>query len=204
MRTARTLSLLVTTLTPWLAVSSCSTGESTPPPRVAQYVDSAIGRDESLRRFRADLADRPTVLEGGETSRDALVHRFVAALATSDTPSLARMALTRAEFAYLFYETSPQSLPPYDLGAGLLWFQMQERNRAGIGRALKVLGGRRVTVSRYRCRPEPERQGDNLVWIGCTMRLGGAVPDGITELPLFGAVIERAGRFKFLSYSNKL
>lgn len=40
----------------------------------------------------------------------------------------------------------------------------------------------------------------NLIWNGCVARLDAA-PDG---LRLFGAIIERAGRFKFLSYANAL
>jgi hypothetical protein len=75
-----------------------------------------------------------------------------------------------------------------------------QSSEKGIGRALRRFGGERLVLRGYWCDAGPERQGPNLIWTGCVVRLDAA-PDG---LRLFGAIIERAGRFKFLSYANAL
>ena len=107
----------------------------------ARAVDSTLPRDEALRRFQLDLTP-VTELESSYESRDALVAAFAQALGDRDTAALASMAVSRAEFGYLYYPTTPQSLPPYDLEPGLMWDLLQRRSERGIRRALAVYGGR--------------------------------------------------------------
>ena len=76
-------------------------------------VDSILPVEEELRRFRADLPDAPTRLVGGTDNRDALVAAFLHAVQARDSAALARLALTRAEFAYLVYPSSPYTVTPY-------------------------------------------------------------------------------------------
>jgi hypothetical protein len=104
------------------------------------HVDTILPRAEALRRFQATA--RPTdSLANGATSRDALVHAFVGALEKRDTAQLRRLALNRDEFAYLYYPTAPQGLPPYDVAPDLLWFMLGNGSDKGIGRALASRGG---------------------------------------------------------------
>jgi len=194
----------VVTLVLVAAAFACrnESGKSAPQssrPAAPSYVDSALPRQELLRRFRADLPDAPTELTGGETSRAALVRRFTRALEQRDTAAIVRMAVNRAEFAYLVYESSPFSRPPYGLSPGLMWFQMQEQNRAGILRALARYGGRPVPVDSVECAESPEQQGENLIWTGCMVRGRASAP-----FRLFGPILERHGQFKFLTYANSL
>jgi hypothetical protein len=58
-------------------------------------------------------------------------------------------------------------------------------------------------VESSRCDAEPTIQGENRIWGGCTatMREGGGAP---VTAKLFGAILERGGRFKILSYANDL
>ncbi|MBV9772421.1 MAG: hypothetical protein JO040_00630 [Gemmatimonadetes bacterium] len=164
-------------------------------------VDSALPVQELLRRFRADLPTTPTEL-AGVASRDSLVARYVGALQANDTSALEPLVLDRAEFAYLYYPTTPQSKPPYELPPALMWFQLQSSNRKGVFRAFRELGGKPLHYAGYRCDEKPEVQGENRIWNGCLVRIRPEGQGKVEEARLFGGIIERAGRFKFVSYAN--
>jgi hypothetical protein len=171
------------------------------PKHRAQHVDSIVPRDVALQRFQA-TARRVDALSGGAPSRDLLVHAFVRALETRDTAALRSLALDRNEFAYLYYPTAPQGLPPYDLTPELLWFMLQTGSDKGLGRALESRGGRPLPLRSYRCDSIPSREGANTVWGPCAVRYRRAGKP--VEERLFGLIIERGGTFKFVSYTNRL
>jgi hypothetical protein len=185
---------------PAIASSSAATGraDSGPSPRPS-VVDSSLPLDEALRRFRDGL---PIVsqLSGGATSREALVRRFLRAVARRDTTAVRAIVLSRAEFAYLYYPHSPFTREPHKQMAGLVWFLTQANSSKGITRVFQRLGGQGLGYRGHRCNPRPERQGPNVIWEDCVVRLA----DGNThaELRLFGSIIERDGRLKFVSYAN--
>lgn len=167
-------------------------------------VDSILPIEEALRRFRAALpGPAPTALSGGAESRDALVRSFVRALEANDTLSLRRLALTAAEFAWLVYPSSPFVAPPYRQMPGLLWTQISLASGRGQARLLARLAGQPLGYSAYTCDGEPERQGENRVWRACSVRL--TQPDGGGRaVRLFGDIVERGGKFKFVSFANDL
>ena len=185
------------------ALAGCgeSRGASPPVTRTSTHVDSILPRAEALRRFRQGTLTTDT-LTSGAPSRDALVRAFVGALAARDTARLARLALDRNEFAYLYYPTAPQGLPPYDLPPDLMWFTLQTGSDKGLQRALEAGGGRTLRLASYRCDPAPSREGENLVWGPCVVRY--RMDGRVREARLFGLILERQGRFKFVSYGNKL
>ncbi|HEX5725801.1 MAG TPA: hypothetical protein VFX98_10080 [Longimicrobiaceae bacterium] len=166
----------------------------------AAPVDTVRAMDEELRRFTRGLAE-PAALDGGEASLEALARRFVAAVAARDTQALRRMHLDRAEFAFLYYPSAPVSRPPYELPPGLLWFQVEGITNQGITRLLRELGGRALRFAALSCAAPPERQGPNLVHAGCRVEYADAGGERRAE-KLFGNVLERGGRFKFISYAN--
>ena len=47
------------------------------------------------------------------------------------------------------------------------------------------------------------REGENTVYGPCVVRWRGKAGDTVA-VRLFGQIVERGGRFKFLSYANKL
>lgn len=168
-----------------------------------QVVDSIRPIPEELARFRASLQEEPTALRGGAASLEALVTHFVDALAMRDSVALREMLISRAEFALLYYPHTRFTAKPYELSPQLLWFQMQNGTGRGIARALRRFGGAPVELADYTCRPEPDVEGPNLLWRDCVVRIAPAVDDTITTR-LFGSILERDGRFKFVSYSNSL
>jgi hypothetical protein len=186
-----------------LPLSACGdrSAAAAPPTQGATHVDSILPRAEALRRFQASA--RPIdSLTGGAASRDALVDAFVHAVETRDTAGLRRLSLDRDEFAFLYYPTAAQGLPPYDLAPDLLWFLLQTGSDKGLTRALASRGGRTLGFQSYRCDTVPSREGANLLWGPCVVRHRQA--GAIVEERLFGLIVERDGRFKFVSYGNKL
>jgi hypothetical protein len=188
-----------------LAAAACDRADARERRPVAQrppeHVDSAVPRAEEVRRFRDGLAPA-AALTGGAATAGALVRQFASALERRDSAGFAPMLLSRAEFAWLYYDTSPIAHPPYDLSPGLMWFQMQGHSAKGLGHALEERGGRPLGYVGFSCDP-PVRQGQNLIHGNCLVRRIQAPGDTVTEA-LFGALIQRNGRFKFLSYANHL
>lgn len=166
-------------------------------------VDSILPVEEELARFRMAVAGHPTAaLSNGSSTREALVKRFVRALATADSADLEAMLLGPREFADLVYPESPYTSPPYRQSPGLVWNQIQNPSRSGFTRLVRRLGGQPLKYEGYGCKSPPDRQGRNLIWTGCTISLADTNGE-ITRHRLFGSIIEREGRFKFVSYTNE-
>ena len=195
-----------TLLLPVLAAVAGACGSPAPFPAgevraTSTRIDSAVPRDEALRRFQQGI-ERADSLSGAARSRGALVRRFVRALEARDTLALRRLVLTRGEFAYLCYPANPQGLPPYELSPDLMWFLLVEGSNRGLAHALEERGGRPLGFVGHSCEAEPSRQGDNTVWGPCLVRRQEA-GDTVAER-LFGLIVERRGRYKFVSYANNL
>ncbi|MGE0552859.1 MAG: hypothetical protein AB7R55_05470 [Gemmatimonadales bacterium] len=163
----------------------------------AQTVDSILPIEEQVRRFRATVAEHPTRLRGAP-SRSALVLRFVEALERRDTLALASLLLDKAEFAYLYYPWTPYTRPPYRQDPALVWFRMSAISERGLTRLLARDAGTPLGVTGHRCDPEPNRMGPNRVWTNCVVTIARTRPR-----QLFGSIIERDGRFKFLTYDTE-
>lgn len=198
----RLLVLLSAAFLPVLAACAGKRPSGAGAPAAPSHVDSVVPRAVALDRFRAGL-DSVDTLSGGAPSLDALVRRFVRALEARDTAALAAMVLTRQEFGWVYYPTNAQGLPPYDLGPDLMWFTLVENSRKGLTHALEERGGRPLGYAGYSCDPRPSREGANTLWGPCVIRRVQAPGDTTTER-LFGLVIERGGRFKFVSLANRL
>lgn len=66
-----------------------------------------------------------------------------------------------------------------------------------------MYGGRWLRLLSYDCGQEASREGDNTIWGPCVLRCRSERGDTL-RLRLFSQIIERDGRYKFLSYANKL
>lgn len=160
-------------------------------------VDSIFPPDEQLRRFRLGLEPADT-LRHAAADRADLVARFRHALEHHDTLALRRLVLDRAEYGYLYYPGSRYTRPPLQQDPGIAWLLLQANSEKGIARVLRRFGGTPLPFATHQCGSEPEREGRNSLWTGCVLGTG----DSATRL--FGSIIERDGRFKFVSYANDL
>jgi hypothetical protein len=166
------------------------------------YADSIFPIEEEIRRFRATLDTLPSDLgPNAPASRDQLVRQFVTHLDRADTAAAAALMITKAEFGTLYYEHTRYTRPPYRMSPALLWFLTVQNSEKGLGRALAAYAGSGVRLASYRCEAEPRVEGPNRIWQDCPLELER--PDGVRlQKRLFAGILERNGRFKFVSLAN--
>lgn len=167
-------------------------------------VDSILPPAEELRRFRALLpGDSATTLAGGSDSREALVRRFVRAVAANDTADLRAMAVHGREFADLYYPESPYARRPYYQSPALAWSLIQNPSTSGLTRLVRRLGGARMQYVSHSCDPKVLHEGRTTRYAGCVVRVVDAQGDTVTKR-FFGSIIARGGSYKFLSFTNAI
>ncbi len=166
-----------------------------------QHIDSVVSREVALERFRQGT-QQVTAFSGGAKSRDALVKAWVTAIEKADTTALKAMLINRDEFAWLYYPTASQGLPPYDLSPSLLWFLTDGQTAKGLRRLLEERAGKPMHYLGYTCDPTSNREGENTSWGPCEIRQLRAPGDTVVER-LFGLIVERGGVWKFLSYKGR-
>jgi hypothetical protein len=180
-------------LRPWWEIEGVA-----PPERV----DSIFPAEVALEQFRSNF-DEVTALAGGASSREALVDLFVRAVERGDTIAVAELAITPAEFAWLYFPHTMYMAPPYELPPGVVWHQQQNRSSRGFNRVLGRYAGEELYYTGLRCPDDGETFGDGRIWHGCTV-LGELPEAGAVEEQLFGSIIELAGVYKLVSFSNEL
>lgn len=174
------------------------------PDTVRSVVDSIFPAEEEIRRFKAARTDASAIaLTGGAASRDALVRRFIAAVEARDIAALRAMALSPAEFIDLYYPSSAYAKPPYKQSPELVWLLLQQNSEKGIRRVIERHKDQIASFRSYDCAAQPVTQGKNRLWNACRVRWepDAGAPKTTT---LFGAIVERDGRYKFVSYANDL
>lgn len=184
---------------------ACRSSERAPAdtPVARATVDSAIPMDEQLRRFRAKLDPPPDTLRHATASREALVRRFVDDLARRDTVDLGLLLLSATEFAYLYFPEHPYSRPPYEMPPGLMWTHLRTATDRGW-RALDAwYAGHHLRYLDHSCSDSIRAYGKVREAGPCTVRMIVDARDTVVA-SLFGGIVERDGRFKFVTYANKL
>jgi hypothetical protein len=167
-------------------------------------VDSIFPVDEELRRFRKALGgDSALVFSGGSPSREALVQRFIRALAAADTNEFRTMVVHGREFADLYYPVSPYSRAPYHQPPQLAWSLIQNPSADGLTKLLRTMSGKPITYVGLKCDPKVLYEGRVTRYAGCLVRIADAKGDTTTRL-MFGSIVELGGVYKFLSYTNRL
>jgi hypothetical protein len=109
------------------------------------------------------------------------------------------MLLSRAEFAYLVYPSSPYTHEPYRQSPDVVWMQLHSATARGGRRLLDRARGYRYLS--HSCDATPAREGENALWRRCRAKVLRA-PGDTARMTLFGVIVERGGRFKFASYDT--
>lgn len=201
----RTLYLLVMTV-----AAACSskhaavpltTADSATRRKPGDAIDSILPMAEYLKRFRVGT-DSTATLAGGEVTRDALVRRFLAAVSRGDTATLASLLITRAEFAWLLFPDHRYASPPYELDPAIFWGQITAANGKGVSRLVQRHRGATLALDGLQCGRDTLQlaHGPATFWGPCSVRYRAG--DSTLTRQLFGSIVERDGRMKFLSYAN--
>jgi hypothetical protein len=183
------------------AVSAAASDSARPRRMPGDRIDSILPMEEYLSRFRQGLAEPPT-LSGGAEGREALARRFLAAVSRRDTSALLGLLVSRAEFAWLVFPGHLYARPPYDLDPEIFWLQIRAQSAKGMGRTLERLGGEPIEFTRLRCELDTVQVRSDAVRIWSPCRLSYRQNDTGLSGRLFGSIVERDGRAKFLSYAN--
>jgi hypothetical protein len=166
------------------------------------HIDSIFPMEEEVRRFREGL-EAPSGLSGGAPSLETLVDRYLRGLEAGDGEGIARMALDRAEFAYLYFPHTQYVEGPYELSPAFVWYQLGNRSSRGLTRALRLYEGETLHDVGVDCPEGRESFGDGWIHHGCAVL--GELPTGeeVREV-LFGSILELDGHFKFVGFANQL
>ena len=166
-------------------------------------IDSLLPIEEEIRRFRASIGGTVrTEFVHASPTRDSLYARFVRAVEGRDTSALRDMHISAREFIDLIYPESPYTRPPYRQAPRIRWGFMELSSSQGLDRLLARRGGKPLGALGVECPTAAAHQGQNTIWNDCVVRVRGA-DGGETRERLFGGIVERAGRFKFVSYANQ-
>lgn len=174
--------------------------QDTARPVTSLTIDSILPTGEALRRFQAGMSP-VSGLGGSIRSRDTLVRRFVKAIESGDTAALGSLVVSKPEYAFLYFPTSVYTRKPYELPPDIAWLLSEQSSLKGSTRLTRRLGGETLGFRGYEC-SAPVTEGENRFWRTCHVTYidpGSGLP--VTK-GLFGAIMERAGDYKFLSYSN--
>ncbi len=170
----------------------------------AGFVDSIFPMPEMIARFQREQRRAPSGLGAtAPASRDALVALFIAAVEAGNGAALAPLRIDAAEFAYLYFPTSLYSRAPYEQPPAVQWLLMDQNSLKGEQSLIRKLGGRPLGTKGYKCEEPAVREGSNEIWNECRLILqrSGAVADTVR---LFGSIMGRDGRYKFVSITNEM
>jgi hypothetical protein len=163
-------------------------------------VDSIFPMPEMIARFQASVPRRTSAFdESAARSRDELVERFAAAVADNDAEALAALRLDVSEFAFLYFPSSRFAQPPLAQPPHTAWLMVEQNGLKGETRLLRSFGGRRLEIESTTCEEDPVVEGENRLFEHCRVHLR----DG-SSLRLFGSVMQRDGRYRFVSMANEL
>jgi hypothetical protein len=79
--------------------------------------------------------------------------------------------------------------------------QLVSDSQRGLSRLLVRVAPNQVRISNLQCLVDADREGRNRYWRNCTVNLRDST-GASRRLQLFGQIVERDGRMKFLSYST--
>lgn len=128
---------------------------------------------------------------------------FLRAVERADTAAVAALAITREEFAWLYFPYTMYAAPPYELAPGIVWMQLEHASSTGLAKTLGAHGGKTLHDTGLQCPDEGSVAGDGRIWDGCVVL--GELPSGErVEEQLFGSILEVGRRYKFVSFANEM
>jgi hypothetical protein len=163
-------------------------------------IDSILPPGEALRRFQSEL---PVVTELADAprARDRLVSEFIMALERADTAALAKLRVSKPEYAFLYFPSSVYSRKPYELPPDIAWLLSDQNSEKGSTRLVRRLSGRDLRFDGYSCGISA-KEHENVFWRDCQVTYVDPASSVRVTRGLFGAIMRRDGRYKFLSYAN--
>lgn len=162
-------------------------------------VDRSMPIQDALREFQRNVR-RVDTLSYAARDRNALVADFIHALERDDSTRLVQLFISKAEFAWLYFPTSLYMHKPYELPPEIAWLLTVADSEKGFKRLTDRLGGRQLAYAGVDCQRQ-ERDSRHTYWRDCFIKYSHPA-EGRVQRRLFGSIMERDGKYKFLSYAN--
>lgn len=166
--------------------------------------DSILDMPVMIEQFQARHAPVAAFGADAPRTRDELIERFAMALRDSSVAALRQLTLSKAEFAYLYFPASRFARPPYAQPPAVNWLLIEQNGLKGETRLLRHYGGAATDIVDHTCEADPVVEGRNIVWSHCRLALRQEDGTVLEDVRLFGSIVERDGRFRFVSLANKL
>ncbi|GMV22735.1 MAG: hypothetical protein AMXMBFR57_26840 [Acidimicrobiia bacterium] len=140
----------------------------------------------------------PVPLSPSFESKDAAVQAFLDALAARDAATLERLAVNETEFLKHIWPALPASRPEVGMPGERAWQDQHLKNVGFLANVLSEHGGQRYELVAASFGAAPTTYGTFTVHpkTRLDVRLNGQV----TEVRLFGSMIESGGRWKIYSF----
>jgi hypothetical protein len=162
-------------------------------------IDRSMPVQAALREFQKSVR-RVDTLSHATGDRNALVADFMRALERGDSTRLVQLFISKAEFAWLYFPASIYMKQPYELPPEIAWLLTAADSEKGFKRLTDRLGGRQLAYAGVDCQRE-DRDSRHTYWRDCFVKYSHPA-QGRVQRRLFGSIMERDGKHKFLSYAN--
>ena len=120
---------------------------------------------------------------------------------SGDANALRGLTLSRAEYGFLVYPELSISRPPYNQPPEIAWLLLNAETNSGVNKLLNAASSRFEMLG-YRCAAAPTTAGVLRLHSACSVRVRESGAE--REVRLFGRIIERDGRWKFMSVGGDL
>lgn len=142
---------------------------------------------------------RTDTLANAHDSIYALAAAILEGIRTGDVENLLRLRLDAGEFRHIVWETLPASRPERNLTWDYVWSDLDQKSRNAMRMTIDRHRGRSYRLLRVEFAGEVTDHGAYKVHrdARCVVEDESGA---ITEIDLFGSVIEMGGRYKAFSY----
>lgn len=125
----------------------------------------------------------------------------VDALNRGDTDVLHRLRVNRDEYLSWIWPEFPAARPPRNFPGDFAWSNLNKQSVLGLGKWLQVYGGKNLTFVDMRFEKPTEKYNGFTLLRGSVLTVRNVNGNNL-ELRILGSVVEKAGRYKLLSFKE--
>ena len=141
----------------------------------------------------------PPLLANTYPSPAALATAVLSAVERRDTTELRDLALSEEEFREHVWPELPAARPERNLPFSYVWGDLRQKSEASLERMVARHGSRRYALVAVRSAGETTRYPSYIVSRETVLQVRDET-GAVTELRLFGSIIEKDGGWKVFSY----
>ena len=138
---------------------------------------------------------------GSFNSLDYIGQVCVDALNRGDADALHRLRVNRDEYLSWIWHEFPAAHPPNNFPGDFAWSNLHKQSVLGLGKSLRTYGGKDLTFVDIRFEKPTEKYNGFSLLRGSVLTVQNANGKNL-ELRILGSVVNKAGRYKLLSFKE--